>query len=251
MRLLLLGGTTEARQLAQALDAGAAGPLEVILSLAGRTSAPSPGPARLRTGGFGGADGLAAYLRNEKIDLLVDATHPFAATISANATAAADGTGIPLLRLVRPAWSARDDERWTTVPDMAGAVAAVQAAARRVFLTVGASGIDRFVGCTGIFFLIRMIEPPAAPPELADCRLVFDRGPFDTAGEMRLMREHRIDTLVTKNSGGAATRPKLDAAQALRLSVVMVDRPREPAERRVEDVPAALDWIVDKWRTTP
>jgi len=251
MRLLLLGGTGESRELAEALAAGAAGQVDVTLSLAGRTQTPTPGPARLRVGGFGGAAGLAAFLKNERFDLLVDATHPFAATMSAHAHAAAEAAAIPLLRLVRPGWSAGTGDDWTAVPDMAAAAEAVAASARRAFLTVGINELDSFARCGGVFFLVRLIEPPAAPLAFADHRLVLDRGPFAVADETRLMREHRIDTLVTKNSGGAATGAKLDAARAAGIAVIMVDRPPEPALQQVATVKAALDWIMDKSHDRP
>ena len=251
MRILLLGGTTEARQLAEALAEQRQAPVEVILSLAGRTRAPATGPAALRVGGFGGAEGLAAYLNTEAIDLLVDATHPFAAGMSANAHAAAIATGIPLLRLARPAWRPTPDDRWTVVQDMAAAAVALGRDAGRTFLTVGINEIDRFANCPVPFFLVRLIEPPARPLPLGDHVLVLDRGPFRVGPETDLMRQHRIDTLVTKNSGGSATRAKLDAARALRLRVIMVDRPPEPAAHIVDTVPASLDWIMDKSRISP
>jgi len=246
-----LGGTGESRELAEALADRAAGQVDVTLSLAGRTRAPAPGPARLRIGGFGGAAGLAAYIRDEKIDLLVDATHPFAASMSANARAAADAAGTELLRLARPGWTAQEGDRWTVVPDADAAAEAVTASARRVFLTVGINELGRFERCRDVFFLIRLIEPPAVPPAFPDHRLVLDRGPFAIADEARLMRGHRIDTLVSKNSGGGATRAKLDAARELGIRVVMIDRPPEPARRCVDSVAAALDWIMDKSRNRP
>ncbi len=246
MRLLLLGGTTEARELSETLATGAAGPVEVILSLAGRTRTPAPSPSGPRIGGFGGPDGLAAYLKTQEIDLLIDATHPFAARMSANAVLAAEMTGVPLLRLVRPGWTARAGDRWTQVPTVAAAAERVAATAKRAFLTVGTGEIACFAACSEVFFLVRLIEPPATPLGLADHRLILDRGPFDLAGERRLMQENRIDALVTKNSGGTATAAKLEAARALEIPVIMVDRPAEPAARQVETVGAALDWIMDK-----
>jgi len=251
MRLLLLGGTTEARELADALAEGAVGPVEVTLSLAGRTRTPASGSARLRVGGFGGPAGLGGYLRDERIDLLIDATHPFATRISANADAAARAAGVPLLRLVRPAWTAQPGDRWTAVPDMAAAAYAVTAHAKRVFLTVGINELDAFVECPDVFFLVRLIEQPARPLGLPRHRLVLARGPFDTNNEADLMRDHGIDTLVTKNSGGAATRAKLDAARRLGLPVIMVDRPPEPDTPRAATPEAALAWIMDKRRDNP
>jgi len=250
MRLLLLGGTTEARELADALTEGDAGPVEVILSLAGRTRTPASGSARLRVGGFGGPTGLGDYLRDERIDLLIDATHPFATRISANA-AAARAAGVPMLRLERPAWAAQPGDRWKMVPDMAAAADAVKALAKRVFLTVGINEIDAFAKCPDVYFLVRLIEPPVRPLGLPRHQLVLARGPFDAANEADLMHNDGIDTLVTKNSGGKATRAKLDAARRLKLPVIMVDRPPEPDTPRVTTPDAALAWIMDKRRDNP
>ena len=223
-RVLILGGTTEGRALARACAADPT--LEVVTSLAGRTGAPLPIPGAVRTGGFGGATGLAAYLRAERIDAVVDATHPFAATMTANAVAATARTGVPLVVLRRPGWRERPGDRWHRVASLDEAAAALPRLGRRVFLTTGRQGIAAFAARDDCWFLARSVEPPA-PPMPARLEVLLDRGPFTADGEHALMRRHGIDVLVTKDSGGPAA--KLDAARELGLPVVMVDRPAVPA----------------------
>ncbi len=201
--------------------------LDARLSLAGRTRAPAPQPLATRVGGFGGAAGLAAHLRAEGIDLLVDATHPFAARMSANARRAASAAGVPLLRVGRPPWRAGPGDRWQEVPDMAAAAAALGAAPRRVFLTVGRLQLAAFAAAPQHGYLIRTIDPPTTSHGLPDAAVIEARPPFDLATEHRLMVEHRVDVLVTKNSGGTAAAPKLAAARALKLPVILVRRPAE------------------------
>ncbi|WP_395298494.1 cobalt-precorrin-6A reductase [Kitasatospora hibisci] len=238
--LLILGGTTEARELAGAL---AGSLLRVTSSLAGRVAEPRLPAGEVRIGGFGGPDGLAAWLRTERADAVVDATHPFAAAISGNAARAAAATGVPLLALRRPGWTAVDGDRWHPVADLDAAAAALPALGRRVFLTTGRQGIGAFAHLDGLHFLARSVDPPE-PPMPAALDVLLDRGPFTLDGERALLREHRIDVLVTKDSGGAATAPKLTAARQLGLPVVVVQRPAPPAGVPVaESVPAALDWL--------
>ena len=218
-RVLILGGTTEARALAGLLPH-----LTVITSLAGRTSTPLRPAGEVRIGGFGGADGLAAYLRDQRIDVLVDATHPFAARMSHHAAAAAASTGVPLLVLRRPGWTATAGDDWHRVPDLPRAAALLPHLGRRVFLTTGRQGIAAFAEVDA-WFLARSVEPPAAPmPRRLE--VLLDRGPFTPDGERRLLAEHRIDVLVTKDSGGPDA--KLVAARERGIPVVMVDRPPVP-----------------------
>jgi precorrin-6A/cobalt-precorrin-6A reductase len=179
----------------------------------------------VRIGGFGGVDGLVAYLRERRIDVLVDATHPFAARISANAVAAAARTGVPLLVLRRPGWREQPGDDWHRVPSLAEAAAALPRLGRRVFLTTGRQEIAAFATLDECWFLARSVEPPA-PPMPRHLEVVLDRGPFSLKSELRLLRDHRIDVLVTKDSGGSAA--KLDAARESRIPVVMVDRPPSP-----------------------
>jgi precorrin-6A/cobalt-precorrin-6A reductase len=240
-RLLILGGTGEALALAE--RAQRLPGLQVITALAGRTTRPTPPQGELRSGGFGGAGGLAAYLEETSIDLVVDATHPFATQISRHAAAACAQTGRPLLMLVRPPWERAPGDRWIDVDTMAAAAAALAGMVRRAFLTVGRQELDAFAVLEGHWFLVRVIEPPANGLPLRDYALVAARGPFTVEGETRLMREHRIEALVSKNSGGAATYAKIAAARKLALPVVMVRRPRLPEAERVADVAGAMAWI--------
>jgi precorrin-6A/cobalt-precorrin-6A reductase len=242
-RLLLLGGTTEARQLAEAL--AGEDDLVVVTSLAGRTSSPSQAPGQQRTGGFGGARGLAQYLRTARISALVDATHPFAPVMRWHAEAACAATGVPRLRLERPAWVPGPGDRWTTVASLAEAAAEIASgSSQRVFLTVGRSDLDCFVpACDGRRrWLVRSIEPPGELP-LHPAEAVCARGPFSLEAELALLSGHRIDLLVTKNSGGEATVAKLEAARLLGLPVLVVDRPPSPGGPVATTVADALEWL--------
>ena len=257
MRVLILGGTTEARRLAAALvgapaadgagSPGRAGLAErgsgawtVITSLAGRTRSPLLPAGRVRIGGFGGADGLAGYLRDERIDVLVDATHPFAATMTGNAVAASRAVGVPLLVLRRPGWTAGPGDEWHRVASLSEAAALLSRLGDRVFLTTGRQGLAAFADVDDCWFLARSVEPPAAP---APRRLtvLLDRGPFTVDGERRLIREHQIGVLVTKDSGGSAA--KLTAARELGVPVVMVDRPPTPDAPTASTVADAVTWL--------
>ena len=239
VRILILGGTGEARELAAELVAAGA---DVISSLAGRVSQPRLPDGQVRVGGFGGAEGLAAFLREEGITHLIDATHPFAATITANAALAAADTGAPRLVLRRPGWEA--DPSWERV---AGIREAAEAVARwpgeSVFLTTGRRDLDAFASDDSHRYLVRTVDPPegAVPPRMT---LLLDRGPYTVEGETALMREHRIGLLVTKNSGGPMTAAKLTAARDLGVLVVMVRRPPLPSDTTVAaTVPGALRWL--------
>ena len=223
--MLILGGSTEATALAHAL--ADRGDLDARLSLAGRTRQPAPQPLPTRVGGFGGAAGLAAHLRAEAIDLLVDATHPFAARKSASARLAAREAGVPLLRVGRPPWRPGPGDRWLEVADMATAAATLDTVPRRVFLTVGRLQLAAFAHAPQHHYLVRTIDPPTTSHGLPDATVIEARPPFDFATEYDLMVEHRVDMLVTKNSGGTAAAPKLAAARALGLPVILVRRPAE------------------------
>ena len=242
-RLLILGGTTEAARLAAAAhERWPRDRLAVITSHAGRIAPLTPPAGALRVGGFGGAAGLAAYLRDAAIDALIDATHPFAAVISRNAAEACRETGIARLMLIRPAWQPGPSDRWTEVADMPAAAAALRRESRRVFLTTGPGALRAFSDLTDIWFLVRLFEPPARPLPLPAHAIVVARPPFTVASEAEILRAHRIDTLLSKNSGGP-TEAKLAAACAAGLRVVMVARPAVPAGERVATVAAALDWL--------
>jgi len=225
MRVLVLGGTFEAGKLADLL-AGQSG-ISSTLSFAGRTNALRAPQIPYRIGGFGGVEGLQAYLEAERIDVLVDATHPFAEQISRHAAIAAARAKIPLVVLSRPAWVAQPGDHWIDAADMAAAAAALGRKPRRVFLTIGRLQIGAFAAAPQHSYLIRTIEPLALSPNLPRHRVILGRGPFAVEAEEKLLREESIDVVVTKNSGGEAAFAKLRAARQLGLPVVMVARPRQ------------------------
>ncbi|MFB9371728.1 cobalt-precorrin-6A reductase [Kitasatospora albolonga] len=241
MHILILGGTTEARELAAAL-AATRPDLRVTSSLAGRVAQPRLPAGEVRIGGFGGPAGLAAWLRAEHVDAVIDATHPFAGAISRNAAEAATEVHTPLLALRRPGWVPVPGDHWHPVGSLAEAAALLPSLGRRVFLTTGRQGLAAFAG-SPLHFLARSVDAPE-PPLPASTEVLLDRGPFTLDGELRILRDHRIDVLVTKDSGGAATAPKLAAARELSLPVVIVRRPDPPAGLpTAPDVLSALTWL--------
>lgn len=235
MKILILGGTAEARQLAnQLMQAGH----EVITSLAGRTQDPILPKGGIRMGGFGGVPGLSAYLRAAHIELLVDATHPYAGLISVNAVAAADTSGIPLIRLMRPPWTSEAGEDWTIL-DSAQAAADALPSDARVLLTTGHAGLSTYLERYDCQFFVRLIEAPDfALPRHAE--LLQTRPPYTSASEVALMRRHEISHLISKNSGGGQTSAKLEAARQLGVKVFMLARPIYGPAREVDSVEAAL-----------
>lgn len=238
--LLILGGTSEATALCKAVDAaGLAG----TISYAGRVAQPGRQPLPQRSGGFGGSRGLAAYLREHHISHVIDATHPFAAQMSANAVAACADTGVPLVAFTRPPWAAEPGDHWRHVPDLAGAAAALNETARRVMLAVGRMHLEVFVPNPQHFYLLRLVDPPAVPPPFPDHHVVISRGPFTEEGDRALMRDHEIDLVVSKNSGGMGAYAKIAAARSLTLPVLMIDRPQQPRRRELYSVNAVMDWI--------
>ncbi|GGJ90763.1 precorrin-6A reductase [Pilimelia anulata] len=288
--LLILGGTTEGRRIAEALAAGglagvvggvaagggagrvgirasdgqpavAAGSgggsagWRVTTSLAGRVSAPRPAPGTNRSGGFGGVEGLAAWLRGEDVAAVIDATHPFAARITANAAAACAATGVPLLVVQRPGWREGPGDRWERVPTLAAAAERVPALAAapatergaggapRVLLATGRQSLPAFVGCAGVHFVARMVDPPDGPLP-PRCEVVLSRGPFSLDSERALLDRYAIDLVVTKDSGGDATVAKLHAARERALPVIMVNRPPlPPGVTTTPTAPGALTWL--------
>lgn len=238
--LLILGGTAEARELAGALHARGA---PVTTSLAGRVARPRLPAGAVRSGGFGGPNALAAWLGEHGVRAVVDATHPFAERISASAGAACATAGVPLLRLERPGWSERPGDRWTWVDDLAAAARAVPGLGERALLTTGRQGLSAFVACADAWFLIRCVDPPA-PPLPPRHALILDRGPYTLAGELELIDRHRIDVVVTKDSGGGHTQAKLEAARERGLPVVVVRRPPRPDAPAVAGVADACDWAL-------
>lgn len=237
-RVLVLGGTGEARRLAAALVAAG---VDVVSSLAGRVADPALPDGEVRIGGFGGVDGLTAWLRADPVAAVVDATHPFATTMTASAAAATELTGVPLLRLQRPGWTARPGDDWRRVDSLEEAATAVQGFGS-VFLTTGRQGLGAFAGLTARC-LVRSVDPPA-PPLPARTTVVLARGPFTVDEELALLREHSVEVVVTKDSGGSMTAAKLAAARELGLPVVMVRRPQLPAGvPTVATVEEALAWV--------
>ncbi|MCX5441590.1 cobalt-precorrin-6A reductase [Streptomyces sp. NBC_00056] len=241
MHVLILGGTTEARRLAQALTAGHPG-WRVTSSLAGRVARPLLPEGEVRTGGFGGADGLARALRELQVDALIDATHPFAGTISFHAAQAAATAHVPLLALRRPGWVPAPDDDWHHVNSLEEAATALPTLGTRAFLTVGRLGLPPFASIDDVHFLIRSVDAPE-PPLPPHSEVLLGRGPFTPDGERELLRTHRIDVLVTKDSGGEATAPKLVAAREARIPVLVVRRPQVPAGVAVVgSVAEAVEW---------
>ncbi len=222
--VLILGGTGEARELAGRLTAAAVPGLRVVSSLAGRVSRPALPAGEVRTGGFGGVAGLAAWVAGNEVAVVVDATHPFAETMSEHAVAACAVAPAPLLRVGRAPWAAQAGDTWHEVESLEEAAALVPSLGRRAFVTSGRQGLSAFADVGGAWFLIRCVDPPGDPLPAA-CQVVLARGPYDAAAELALMREHGIDVLVTKNSGGALTAGKLAAARTLGIPVIMVRRP--------------------------
>ena len=242
MRILILGGTTEASALARILSGRSE--FSPLLSMAGRTSDPRPLPIPTRIGGFGGPEGLARHLAAEGVEAVVDATHPFAAVMSRNAAEACTRDGVPLLALRRPPWVAQEGDRWTEVSSIADAAAALGERPRRVFLTVGRLELAPFAAAPQHAYLVRTIEPVGDAFPVPHLRAIRDRAPFDEAAERALMEREGVEILVTKNSGGAATYPKIAAARAFGLPVVMVARPEKPADVPVADTAEeAVAWL--------
>jgi precorrin-6A/cobalt-precorrin-6A reductase len=240
-KLLILGGSGEAAALARALRGDAR--YDVTVSLAGRTTEPVKLPVTIRTGGFGGAEGLARTLKDERFDVVIDATHPFADQMKANAIEAAHMACVPLLAIRRPPWAPTKGDNWIFVEDIEGAAVALGETAKRVFLTTGRDELRPFTKASQHFYLLRSVEAPE-PDELpAHVELIKARGPFRLEDELALLNQHAISVIVTKNSGGEATYAKLEAARTLGLPVIMVRRPMLPDAPSVGAVREALQWL--------
>lgn len=239
-RILLLGGTQDARRLAEALSAAG---LDAVCSLAGRTADPAALPLPVRVGGFGGTQGLAGWLAAQGVRAVIDATHPFAARISANAQAAAQATGIPLIALERSPWQAGPGDRWTVVPDLEGAVAVLPDLPARVFLAIGRQHLAPFAAHAQHRYLLRLVDPPGADLPLPGARVIVDRGPFTVPGDVALMRREEVQIVVARNAGGTGASAKIAAARHLGLPVVMIDRPVLPERPAVDRVDKVMDWL--------
>ncbi|WP_414548285.1 cobalt-precorrin-6A reductase [Anabaena sp. CCY 0017] len=241
MRVLILGGTGEAAELA-AKVANIQG-IEAISSLAGRTREPSIPLGDFRIGGFGGVAGLAKYLHEMKIDLLIDATHPFATQIALNAADAAMEVKVPRLKLIRQPWEEVNGDRWIKVDSIKTAADVLENQSKRVFLSIGRQEIGAFAHLHQIWFLMRMIDPPQPNTLVPPGILLCDRGPFNLHNEREILIHHQIDTIVSKNSGGDATYAKIIAARELKLKVVMINRPPVPPGEQATEIEEALAWL--------
>lgn len=238
--LLVLGGTTEATALCRALaEAGIAG----TISFAGRVDRPVRQPLPQRIGGFGGVAGLVDHLRTQNITHVVDATHPFAAQMSRNAVAACTQAQVPLIALTRAPWAAEDRDRWTHVPDIPGAVAALDRPACNVMLAVGRMHLEAFAPNPQHRYLLRLVDPSKTPPPFLHHIVVVDRGPFSVESDRALMLQHKTDLVVSKNAGGTGAAAKIIAARELGLPVIMIDRPALPIRREAHDPRAVIDWL--------
>ncbi|HWK40160.1 MAG TPA: cobalt-precorrin-6A reductase [Hyphomicrobium sp.] len=241
MRILVLGGTTEASALVRRLAGDTR--FSVTLSLAGRTAAPQRHPVETRIGGFGGAAGLARWARDSGIDAIVDATHPFAARISSNAVEAARLCDIPIASVVRAPWHARDGDRWICVDGFDNAASAIGAKPQRVLLTIGRQEVGAFCAAPHHIYIVRTIDPPDEADLPPHVEVIRQRGPFGLQDEIAVMRAHGIGCIVSKNAGGDATYAKIAAARELELPVIMISRPHKPARLTLEDVDAACAWL--------
>ena len=219
--------------------------IDAVLSYAGRTENPAPPPIAWRVGGFGGIDGLKRYLTTEKIARVVDATHPFAAQMSANAVAAcaAAAAAVPLLALERPPWQRAPGDHWIEVDDLPAAAEALGAVPRRVFLGIGRLHLEIFAAHSQHAYLVRLVDPPRAPLPLRDAEVIVARGPFDRAGDRAMLANYRAEIVVARNAGGDSASAKIEAARDLALPVVMVRRPFIPARETVKTVAEVLRWL--------
>ena len=240
IRALILGGTSDAHWLA---DAVARAGLEATYSYGGRTRAPATQPLPTRSGGFGGASGLAEYIRREKITHVIDATHPFAAEISRNAVVACAGTGAQLIALERAPWLKTPGDKWIEVADLTSAVAALPIDRARVFLAIGRQHIGAFGAKPQHAYTMRFVDPPDEPSPFPDADVIVARGPFALESELDMIRSRRIEWIVARNSGGSGARAKIDAARELGLPVVMLKRPELPGRLRVKSVAEVMQWL--------
>ena len=241
MRVLILGGTTEASALAKLIAGDVR--FDATLSLAGRTTAPRAQPIATRIGGFGGADAMARWLRDEKIEAVVDATHPYADQISANAVSACTTAGVPLASIVRPPWVAQAGDDWQSVADADAAARAIGETPRRVFLSLGRQELGAFANAPQHRYLGRSVDQPqgvALPP---DIRILLARGPFAIDAETRLLRGEKIEVLVSKNSGGEAIYAKIAAARTLGVRVLMIERPDKAVGHPLASAEEAMAWL--------
>ena len=239
-KILILGGTGDAVKLAAKL--ATVPEIEVISSLAGRTRKPAALVGQVRIGGFGGATGLANYLQENSIDVLIDATHPCAGQITCNGAIASQLANIPHLMLVRPQWEKVRGDNWIEVESVEAAAQAIPESVKRVFITSGRQQLEPFLQRSHIWYLMRSIDPPDI--ELPNSKVLLDRGPFNLEQERQLLQDYQIEAIVSKNSGGSATYAKIIAARELDVPVVMVQRPARPEGEKVNDIEEAIAWLL-------
>jgi precorrin-6A/cobalt-precorrin-6A reductase len=239
--ILILGGTAEARALAGKLAGDPR--FTVELSLAGRTRSPADQPVPVRVGGFGGAEGLAAYLNQKGVSILIDVTHPYAAQISRNAAKAAEMSGVPLVALRRSAWQRQPDDRWTEIDSVADAVNALGVVSRKAFLTLGRQELLPFEAAPQHRYLVRSVDPVEPPLAVPNAVYLTARGPFRQADEASLLQDHGIEVIVAKNSGGPASYGKIAAARDSGIDVILIRRPDLPDVPSVETVGEMLAWL--------
>ena len=238
--LLILGGTAEASLLAARV---AACGISATFSYAGRVARPDAQPIPIRVGGFGGPDGLAAYLTTEKITHLIDATHPFAAQISRNAITASATADVPLMALTRAPWTKTAADRWTHAPDINSAGQSLDPEPKRIFLAIGRTDVAAFKTAPQHHYLLRYVDAPEVAPPLPHHDVLVARGPFDRDTDRALLEQHRIDLIVSKNSGGSGARAKIDAARELGLPVLMIERPHMPPRAETHSIDEVITWI--------
>lgn len=237
---MILGGTSEATALAQAVyQAGLRG----TISFAGRVARPVRQPLPTRIGGFGGAAGLAEYLHAQAVSHVIDATHPFASQMSHNAMAACAAAKLPLIALTRPPWQADQTDLWSNVANIEAAVRALNRPACRVMLAIGRMHLDAFAPNPQHFYLLRLVDPPKTPPPFPDHTVCISRGPFTLRDDLALMRQHRIDLVVSKNAGGTGAFAKIKAARQLQLPVIMIDRPKIAHQQKTHSPKEVLQWV--------
>lgn len=240
IKILILGGTSEASALASAV---AKRGLLAIFSYAGRVATPKSQPLPTRIGGFGGVSGLAAFVARERITHIVDATHPFAAQMSANVLAAAAQCGVKAIALTRPAWRPVDGDQWQSVASIDEAVSALAGPPQRVLLAIGRMHLAAFAAQPQHHYVLRLVDQPTSPPPLPDVSTVIDRGPFTLVGDHALLETQRIQRIVCKNSGGDGAASKLTAARTLGLPIVMIERPALPPRHEVHCIDDVFSWL--------
>ncbi len=241
--LLILGGTTEARELARRVSLMIGKKLRVTTSLAGRRATTPALAGDVRVGGFGGIEGMKTYITEHAVDLVIDATHPFAGQISDHANVACAGVPVPRLQVMRPGWRMPPGATYLEADGLDGAAAILPRVARRIFLTTGHGGLEAFSGLEGLWFLVRLIDAQKAPPPLADYQLITGAPPYTLDAEQDLLAEHDIDTLVTKDSGGEGTEAKVIAAAKTGVTIILIRRPPPEPGPLAETVDEAFAWL--------